>query len=189
MGSRTPDGRVASAVNVAAAVRAMLWEEDPRLSGDVEDVAGDAGGKTRFGISQLAPAPVDPAYWSMPREQALAYAIDWYTRFFCDVLQVEHMPGQVVANEVVSFAVNQGREYVARLLQESLRDCGAQIEVDGVIGNETAAAAKQADPKRLAVAILVRASFRYGFIEGQNPRLEKFELGWIRRAEDAAREA
>lgn len=98
------------------------------------------------------------------------------------------MPTQQAADEILSFAVNQGLEFTMSLEQNAINDCTEDhIAVDGNVGPATEKAADAVDQTRLAIAVLVRASFRYGEICGRNPADAKFGLGWIRRAEDAAR--
>ncbi len=166
------------------AIEIVLRNEDPDLSGTVECVPGDSGGRTRFGIAEASNPDMPAGFFAgMPHEQALAAAIERYRRAYAAPLHIDAIADQRVATKLLDLGVNLGVAVAIELLQEAVDDCGLAIAVDGVFGPATLAAANACDPERLHLALDVRAAERYGRIEATHPNDQRFSNGWMRRDE------
>ena len=149
----------------------IRWENDP----------DDPGGATFAGLTvkhdRIAPPPAEPT--------ARAIAAHYYE---CDWLPFAGLPSPV---QEVCFVqgVNQGTRTAVRMLQNAINDYGANIIVDGILGEKTRRSAMASpDSTGLAMAFLQKSRRRYEAIMVGNPRLEKFRNGWMNRLEAIKRE-
>ncbi|MAU51281.1 MAG: peptidoglycan-binding protein [Roseovarius sp.] len=112
--------------------------------------------------------------------------------------QYYHRPGiarlpEVLRASVFDMQVNAGANAV-RILQRLLREMGHAVDVDGVIGPQTLAAAEaaaKAAPDHIADAYGIARRNYYFRLADARPALRKFARsraggkgGWIRRAEE-----
>ena len=179
-------------------VRDMAEEIVGREGGFVDD-PDDPGGATNFGVTihtlrRLGidldgDGDVDVAdLRRMTRDRAVDIFIDQYY----------HRPGidrlpEALRASVFDMQVNAGANAV-RILQRLLREMGQEIDVDGVIGPQTVAAAEaaaRAAPDHIADAYGIARRNYYLRLADERPRLRKFARtragdkgGWIRRAEE-----
>jgi lysozyme family protein len=89
----------------------------------------------------------------------------------------------VVVEKVFDMAVNMGGYWAHKLLQiaiNRLRD--KPIMVDGILGCQTRAAANNTDSKLLREELRKCAEHRYIEIIANNPAMEVFRNGWLKRA-------
>ena len=77
----------------------------------------------------------------------------------------------------------------ASILQRAVIDCGQSVIVDGKFGPKTFAALKACEPQKLAKAIYNQRQKYYEKIVARNPSQKVFLKGWMRRADEMAREA
>ena len=77
----------------------------------------------------------------------------------------------------------------ASILQRAAIDCGQSVVVDGKFGPKTFAALKACEPQKLARAIYSQRKKYYEKIVARNPSQKVFMKGWMRRADEMAREA
>lgn len=146
-----------------------------------ENVPGDSGGLTKFGIDQASHPNVNINKLDYSGAAAIYHNEEW-TKCRCDELP----NGYDIA--VFDIAVNNGQGTAAKLLQLSLNRAGAdpQLVVDGFIGAKTIAAAQAIGEKGLATLLHFRAQ-RYFDIVHANPSKKKFLNGWIDRNNDLSR--
>ena len=83
--------------------------------------------------------------------------------------------------------INHGQ--FAFILQRAVIDCGQSVVVDGKFGPKTFAALKACEPQKLAKAIYNQRKKYYEKIVARNPSQKVFLKGWMRRADEMAREA
>ena len=83
--------------------------------------------------------------------------------------------------------INHGR--FAVILQRAVIDCGKSVVIDGKFGPKTFAAVKACPPMTLAKAIYVQRKRYYEKIVARNPSQQVFLKGWLRRADEMAKEA
>ena len=109
------------------AIERVLAEE-----GGYTDDARDAGGRTKYGISQSAYPSVDIANLTMDDAKAI------YRRDYWDACRCDELPDRIAA-ALFDSAVNSGRAPASKWLQQALN-----VTADGVIGPQTIQAARQA---------------------------------------------
>jgi lysozyme family protein len=145
--------------------------------GGYSNSAADAGGRTKFGISEREYPQLD--IQSLTREQAIRiYYHDWWQRYRYADLPVE------IGTKLFDLAVNMGPADATRCLQRALRACRGKTEEDGVLGSETRKAAAGADKPALMAALRSEAACHYRLIaaRGTNPGGHEFLAGWLNRA-------
>lgn len=155
-----------------------------RLEGGYADVAGDPGGRTKYGITQAtltsfrSTGHSDFNSWPTdvkdltPEQATLIYeAVDW------EAIHGDDLPPALAAL-VMNSAVNQGEPTAVALLQECVK-----VPVDFRMGPQTLAAVKAwrspyLPEQTLAEEYAAHVGVKYASLyarEGQ------FELGWLRR--------
>jgi len=131
------------------------------------EISGDAGGKTKFGISEKVYPGIDIE--NLTEEQAgLIYHTDYWNHCKC-----LNLPG-ALQYIVFDTAVNCGQGTAIMLLQKC-----AGIEQDGIIGQQTFDAAQRVTIEQYADA----RKARYADIIFKNPQDKKFQTGWFNRVE------
>lgn len=152
--------------NFETAVNLTLEKE-----GILSDHKDDAGGLTKYGISQAAYPGLDIA--SLTKADAIAI----YKRDYWDKAQCEEIPYPL---DIMLFdtAVNHGVTKAVKILQESLG-----IAADGVIGQETRAAARKANNSIYTVFMINRL---YAYTEAKS--WPTFREGWKNRLVQLAKE-
>lgn len=125
----------------------------------------DPGGETKFGITRRSYPDVDIK--NLTREQA----VEIYRRDFWARVQGDQLP-PAVAFQVLDAAVNHGTGNAVRWLQRA-----AGVADDGVIGPQTVAAVKRADPADLVSAFNAERLEFYAKLT----TFDAFGRGWVRR--------
>lgn len=142
---------------------------DPLACG-VNNVRGDTGGYTKYGIAQNKHPNVN-----VPK-LILAEAIEIYRAFYWNLVygdQTAAASNSEIAAYVFDMSVNMGVHAAVRTLQRSLK-----IKPDGWYGKQTLAAVSSATIDNLVVA---RLDF-YKSLGEQNPDDIRFVQGWNTRA-------
>jgi lysozyme family protein len=155
--------------NFHKAIKFVLANE-----GEVSNESADAGGKTKFGISQKSYPDWDIE--NLTKEDAIAiYRQDFWQPYqdFEDRL----------ATKIFDIAVNMGHRRAVQILQRALRCIGARhVEDDGILGPVTKQAADLANVDLLLTAIKSEAAGVYRNLAATNTSQQKFLKGWLRRA-------
>jgi len=179
-------------------VRQIAEEIVAREGGFVND-PDDPGGATNFGVTihtmrRLGldldrDGDVDVAD---VRRMTRGRAVDIFIEQYYHRPGIDRLPKALRAS-VFDMQVNAGANAV-RILQRLLREMGEAVDVDGVIGPQTVAAAEaaaRAAPDHIADAYgIARRNYYFRLAEAR-PALRKFARtraggkgGWIRRAEE-----
>lgn len=166
--------------------------------GGFSDDPDDPGGVTRFGVTLKTLVALRRDFTSdglidrrdllkMTRKQAVQIYIEEY--FYRP--KINALPA-VLHAVVFDMSVNAGQRAI-RLLQEVLRDFGAQIVVDGIIGPQTSHAAHEVAataPDHIVDAYAIARRNYYLGLADRVPKLRKYARtragtkgGWIKRAE------
>ena len=156
-----------------------LHQEDQTDTGVFENDPRDAGGATRWGVTQAAlsdwfgrPATVDEVR-TLPRDTALLIARHKYwTPSRCDDLPAG------VDYAVFDFAVNAGVARAAKFLQRAV---GAVD--DGVIGSGTLGLVAKTAPAKLLDNFANQKQRFYNGLATTNPSQQKFLKGWLARVD------
>lgn len=128
----------------------------------------DPGGETNFGISKKAYPSLDIKNLKVDDAKEI-YRHDYWEECQCDELPTP------LALCVFDTAVNQGTGKAKRLLQIALG-----VDVDGVIGDKTIAAAFKADTHQTKLFLADRLA-EYGRLMSANPHLLVFAVNWSYR--------
>lgn len=113
------------------------------LEGVYSDNKADRGGKTKYGITEatlrrafLRGIVPHQEIAKLKKEEAAVI----YKAFYWDVMRLDEITDQDIANEMFECGINCGPGVAISFLQNSLRAIDQVTEVDGIIGNQTLAA-------------------------------------------------
>jgi len=141
-----------------------------------ENVAGDAGGLTKYGIDQRSHPTVNIE--SLSEEEAIEiYQKEYWEKYHCDKLEWP------LCAVVFDCAVNMGGGMAIKLLQRACK-----VNDDGVWGPNTQGAVICACKIRGAEAVALELCDKrdkfYIELANKKPVLAKFQQGWLNRVED-----
>jgi len=114
---------------------------------------------------------------NLTEQQALdIYRVHWWEKYSFDRIQ-----DQRVANKFFDLAVNVGPQRATRLLQQALNRCGAQLAVDGLLGERTITAANHAPGECVLDHMRTLAAEHYRSLAASNPKYLPYLKGWLER--------
>jgi lysozyme family protein len=145
-----------------------------------EDVPGDAGGCTKFGIDAADHPGLNIRELTLDQAAAIYRDGEW-TQCRCDDLP------QGIDTAVFDCAVNNGVHVAGILLQRAIRACGHPLTIDGEIGPVTIGAATAAcqDSKAPLISHLLESRRQhYADIVLLHPGDGEFLHGWLNRVND-----
>jgi lysozyme family protein len=143
------------------------------------DKPGDAGGPTKYGVTQQTlsdwlgrPASADDVRALTPEAVAPIYR-----RLFWDACRCSELPS---GTDLMVFdgATNHGPRRAIRFLQTAVG-----TTADGIVGPKTLAAAQAKDRVELLKEVAVQRAILYASLD------QRFFLGWYRRLFDVFRQA
>jgi len=115
---------------------------------------------------------------NLTQEQAIEiYRVHWWQKY-----GFERIQDQRVATKFFDLAVNLGPQRATRLLQQALVRCGAQLEVDGILGDRTIAAANKAPAECVLNQLRALAAEHYRTLAAKDPKYLPYLKGWLERA-------
>jgi lysozyme family protein len=135
-----------------------------------ENVPGDPGGPTKYGIDQRSHPTVNIRALTEVKAKAI-YRNDYWRAIAGDQLQTR------TAWAVMDSAVNCGTKQAVRWLQRALN-----VEDDGRLGQVTLAAAAASPDGPVAMSVLRQRGDHYLAL-GKRPQFRKFLKGWLNRNE------
>ena len=132
----------------------------------------DAGGTTKYGISQRAYPKLDIEKLT-EQEAKNIYHLDYWIPS-----KASKVPAQI--REIYfDMVVNFGRRGAAMVLQQACNGKNTyKIKEDGMVGTATISASKNLEPDRLRAYRVLK----FAKIIIKKPTQEKFWFGWFRRA-------
>lgn len=139
-----------------------------KMEGDYTLDPNDPGGETKYGISKKAYPSLDIKNLTVEQAEGI-YRADYWNTCSCDELPTPW------AIAVFDCAVNQGVHKAKRLLQIAL-----EVDVDGIIGPKTIAAAYKAPLWRLKKMLALRLE-QYARLMAEKPNLLVFATNWFYR--------
>lgn len=131
----------------------------------------DNGGHTKFGISKAAFPYLDISALTLEKAKEI------YRSEYWDKIKGDELPDGL-GFAMFDAAVNQGVKPATKFLQRALR-----VKDDGVIGEQTLAAAKRADTNELIVNFSAERALHYAVLDD----FQKYGKGWLRRLIHTAR--
>jgi Glycosyl hydrolase 108/Predicted Peptidoglycan domain len=143
----------------------IKWE-----GSEYEDVSGDPGGPTKYGIDSKDHPSVDIKGLTLENAKQI-YLTDYWRASDCD-----NLPSPV-AETHFNFAVNTGREQSVKFMQRTLG-----LAVDGQFGSITAAvlaALTPASVRTVALGMIDQADAFYKDLAAKG--MDKFLKGWLNR--------
>lgn len=159
-----------------------------RFEGGFVDDPDDPGGATNMGITLKTFQAYGPGLGLTDtsvgalRTLTAEMAGQIYKRHYWDPLQADSIQLQPLAEMLVDFYVNAGRNAVLEL-QRQLNAMGARppLTEDGAFGAATAAALHSADPLATYRGLRQRRLQYYTDLAKARPTLNKFLKGWLNR--------
>lgn len=150
----------------------LKWEGD-----EFENVVGDKGGPTKFGINSASHPDVDLK--TLTREQAL----EIYRESYWNKIKGDKLP-YPLDFVMMDYAVNSGVSRATKILQRLIG-----VVDDGILGNNTLKNLS-VHPKQLEIAknILTEREAFLRLIVARNPTQAKFLKGWLNRTQDLRKE-
>ena len=136
----------------------------------------DPGGETKYGISKRTYPYLDIKNLTIEQAKDIYYR-DWWLRLRCNEIQDDR-----IAQKLLDTCINVGAMTGVRILQRALCDVGQPVSIDGLIGPQTIGAANRADSVQLLAAMRYHQTMHYKRLIERNPKLAKFERGWMARA-------
>lgn len=139
-------------------------------------VHGDAGGKTKFGISQKAYPNLDIESLTLDQAKEI-YENDYWNNMY------SRIESQSVANKVFDMAVNMGHSRAHKIMQIACIRCDkGPLTVDGYFGEKTLVAVNSSPETNLLMAIRDQAGAFYRELASDKPSNMQFLKGWLARA-------
>jgi lysozyme family protein len=139
------------------------------------DHPADAGGRTRYGITEATAR----RHGYDVRKLTKAQAATIYRR---DYWRYEAIADEALSIKVFDFAVNAGVERANKLLQIACNDLGSCLTVDGVLGPKSLLAINSLKAWDLMKRFAERQAEYYEEIVRKNPSQKVFARGWQLRA-------
>lgn len=177
------------AISVASLIDAVLEKE-----GGFVDHPADRGGPTRYGITQstLARYKGRPVSREEVRVLEVQVARDIYEKIYYLRPGINLLP-EGIQSFVFDSAVHHGPRRAVKFVQSLCNKSGYQpfLDVDGVIGPKTAAAAEWADEtygRYFYAALIEERQACFDAIVRANPSQQVFALGWRNRLDHFRRE-
>ena len=154
-------------------VTARVMETLLRVEGGDADLEHDAGGRTYFGVSQLARAEfVGLGYaWPPTRETALGFYLEWWRQLDLESLDLTYR----VALQAFLFRVHTNPTEMTRAFQVACCAAGEPLLVDGRMGPLTREAIRNADEGFLYTAL--RAAI--GMWSTTRPLWKRYGAAWL----------
>ncbi len=157
----------------------------------------DNGGETYAGIARNywpnwgGWAAVDQAVSTHPQNINAVLAANsavqaevqsFYKENFWDVISLDNLNSQQLANQLFDTAVNMGTGTASRFLQQAVNNIvPGKLVVDGVVGPQTIAAANGVPLEALYNQVIALRKQRYLNIIQQHPSQTIFESSWLSR--------
>lgn len=149
------------------------------VEGGYVDDKDDFGGETKYGISRRSYPDVDIKNLTVDGAKKI------YKRDFWDVLKLDAIQNQTIAEEIFDTAVNCGVGTGAGIVQLAINLTNypdPDITADGKMGPKTIEAINNhKSPKTLYKAMNGLQFMRYLRIVEGNPKQEKFIRSWLSR--------
>ena len=145
--------------------------------GGYSDSASDAGGITRYGISEKSYPHLDISSLTVSDAAAILKCDFW------DFYGMGNLNDQNLANHVFLLFINTDPKDAAKVVQNALCSYGTPVKIDGNFGPATRQAINSASspPALLAYLRLEECRFYLGLADHFPAQRPNFR-GWIRRA-------
>ena len=169
--------------NFEDAIKIILIHE-----GGFTDNPHDPGGKTNFGITQES---LNECFEKLGLPSNVEDLIEdnakiFYQSEYWDKYDYDKLSSSSIATKIFDMAVNMGAHEAHILAQRAVNNCGNNIKVDGIMGDNTINAINILclHGRELTLkAVLVNQCKRfYENLVEEKPALKEFLNGWLARA-------
>lgn len=161
----------------------MMRNEDAKLSGVISDEPN--GGKARFGINSVAhPEALSAGFYTMSRDDAFAYAAEFYKHAFWAPINGYAILNQLVANKYFDLAVNVGIHQATLIIQRAINatlPVDRLVVADGKLGPRTLDAMNLVDSAELLSNIKDYGRRFYSELVADKPHLQPYLHTWLSR--------
>lgn len=158
--------------------------------GGLSNDPADSGGLTNFGLTLkfLEDRRIDVNGDKLIDEKDI-YALTlpiakkiYYMQYWLE-FQYYRIKDTSIATKVLDMAVNMGEFTAHRLVQRAINDIiKSPIKADGLLGNQTFNAINSIPERYLHQELRDISKEHYLYLIKMNPKNEKFEHGWLKRA-------
>lgn len=152
----------------------MQWEDD----GLTGKVTVDAGGRTRFGISENSNPGLPDGFWTDPIKVAILTAKQVYLSKYFLPNHLDQILNQELADYLLDCIVNPGAVFVRQIQALAANISGQQLALDGTIGPLTRKAINACSVSRLLEQICESRILHY-----KDNASNAYLNGLVRRAE------
>lgn len=154
-----------------------IIEKTLKHEGGYSNNSSDTGGETKYGISKRSYPNVDIKNLTLEQAKAIYKRDFWSNQGYSSIEDLD------LASKVFDLGVNMGAKKATMLLQRALKANGFKtIEDDGIYGSATAIALKNADSKKVLIALRSEAAGYYRSLAAANQSQKIFLKGWLNRA-------
>lgn len=122
--------------------------------------------------------PVDLNQALADHDELHALVLQFYKNNYWDVIKLDSIKSQQIANQLFDIAVNMGVGRASKFLQSAIYPA---VLVDSIIGPVTLAGANAMDPRVLYDAINTLRAEKYNQIIAANPSQARFKNSWFSR--------
>ena len=152
-----------------------------RVEGGYSDDEHDKGGKTKYGITEEEAREF--GYKGNMQDLTKDFAKNIYLKKYYLGNKLDKVVNDKVALSICDWAVNSGRNGIKNAQMALNRIAGANLEVDGIIGNKTLEALNSVDSdKFLEVYHNLQRIYYKGKVEADRTQ-EGFLTGWLNRVQ------
>ena len=148
------------------------------VEGGYSDDKHDRGGKTRYGI--IEEEARQHGFKGKMNELPLTFAKEVYKKDYYDKNNLEKILDDRVALSIFDWSVNSGRIGIKKA-QSTANDLGADLVVDGILGNKTAEAINKISSERFLNLYHAKQRKFYENLVAKNDTQKKFLKGWLNR--------
>lgn len=173
--------------NAAIAIKRMLPWEIKDMNHPYTNDPNDPGGETCWGITKVV--AVENGYTGSMIDMPLEFAIHVYTTKYWNLMELDGVDCQEIADQIFQAGVNQGESrwefYVQRACNQLLPGYVRLLTVDGQIGPNTIRVINQlakTDRVVLSGKLYDMQEKRYDENVQNNPKMQWARGGWSNRA-------
>lgn len=172
----------------------LAFNKTIKHEGGYNDVKGDAGGATNYGVSLRFLQDVYKGFdWVDINNDGKIDATDIrgltiddakkiYLKHFWQKQKCDLIVSNELAAKIFDMSVNMGLTQAAKLLQRACNACGKNLVVDGKLGAASMVAIDSLSSQELIAALRYECvQFYLGLVE-KNAGFAKFLKGWLKRA-------
>lgn len=178
-GCSTPENRAAAINQMFNGTNELKFEHAVNIvianEGRLSVNPDDAGGTTKFGISQASYPHLDI------KNLTIAEAKKIYKRDFWQPQPYQKINDFEIASKIFDLSVNIGAKWANQLIQRALKATGVTVNENGILDEKDIIAINQADPTDLLAALKSEAAGYYRMLVTIHPNDAVFLKGWMKR--------